>query len=250
MPLLVLAALVGVVGAGWYFSEKNGQLPAAPSQSVPAPGTVSTSAGPYNPYGTSPNGSSGLAAIGMAGLGLNAASTIGNDVSQNFSASGVGSALPIVGAGLAVVGAVWSAISAHHKEAVAKEAAGLNQAVPHFFQACVLIMQAAIQKQATPQQISAALDEAESDYYTMCSGIIQGKWDWPSDGQGNLQAAPARPGTCNGPCVVGHFWVATGVAETKKRALDALKGGHGKMQLGPCPPHAGFNGSPAVYVTY
>jgi hypothetical protein len=217
--------------------------PAPAGYSLGSTGTALTAAG-YAQTGVTVAGSA--VAVGSLAPGA------------SFGAiAGASSALPIVGAAVAVVGLVVGMITRHHAEMVAKEALELNQAVPMIIQRYVMIMQAAVHGDLTDlSQADQLIEQAVADYYTAVKPMLQGKWPWPFVRGGNLVPETKKPGTCNGPCIVGHYWIEPGALTCYQgvwRILhnkQGLSDVHGAQTFGPIPSHAGFNGMGQVKVYF
>lgn len=199
-------------------------------------------------YGVIVGGSSGTSPYqqGRSNIstGLGLASSInsagaGGALGTTVAAS---QAVPIIGLALAGAAVFWSMLQEHHKKAVALEASTLNNAVPHFRQTMVMVASAAVKKQISSQQLNAVLDQAITDYYTMVSKIIKGKWP--------ASASDTPPNPCNGPCVVGHWWIERD-ANSLRGLVDAIaKGQHGQIAFDTVPAHAGFQGSPSITINF
>jgi hypothetical protein len=189
-----------------------------------------------------------------AGATLGIGAAVGATSSGGALAAGTfaGTAIPIVGVAVAAVGLVVGFIAKHHAEMVAKEAAELNQAVPLIIQRYVLIVQAAVHGDISDMSMADGLiQQAITDYYTIVHPMLQGKWPWPYDKTtGVLAPDSKKPGTCNGPCVVGHWWIETGAANAYVTVGAILAGKHGVSVFGPIPSHAGFAGLGRVQVIY
>lgn len=198
---------------------------------------------------------------GLGGTGAGVAGSIGGMVGgAGFAGSTAALALTGVGAVLAVGGIIAGIISKHHQEAVRREAAGLNEAVPTILQRLVLIIQAGVRGEIQSQdQGNALVKQAIDDYYSMVNSIKSGRWDvpgWPSIKAGDPANAKA-PNPCNGPCVVGHWMEIYGLS-TMYTIRDILAGKHGVRVFSYTgspndvaqKAHAGFSGMPAVSVVY
>ena len=191
----------------------------------------------------------------MAGL----TPTLTNDTSQLIASQAGGvsgtalaetgaleavSAIPIVGqAASAILGPILGLINAHHRAAVAHEAALLNAAVPEFFKTLQNILQA-YNAGLDAASADAYIDQAVSDYYSNVSqggaGSIEGHWPYncPTD-------TSVKPGTCNGPCEVGHWEIETAACEAKGAIASAEAGVPATAQFctnNGCPSHAGYQG--------
>jgi hypothetical protein len=201
------------------------------------------------------SGNTSAAVTGYAGQGVAAVGSI-----ASLSAGGAGgiagvassAAIPIIGIGIGIITTITSIISKHHQEMVAKEAAELNQAVPIIMQRYVLIMQAVVRGEITTKdQAWGQVQQAIVDYYTFVKPMLQGKWPWPTDqSSGALVSEPKKPSTCNGPCVVGHYWIETGANMVYNTAIAIISNRHGIAVLGPIPSHAGFVGMGKIQMVY
>lgn len=206
---------------------------------------------------------SGLATSATGGI-LGVGSAIGATAPGGALAAGTAAAtaIPLVGIAAAAIGLVVGIIGKHHAQAVAAEANSLNQAVPAIVQRCTLIIQSVIHGDVTTEdQLNTLCQQALSDYYAMVKSTIQGKWDWPYirgkyqalayTGGGSLQPETKKPGTCNGPCVVGHYWIEPAIAQAYIVGLKVMHGEHGTAKIVPTiAAHAGFSGMPEVDIQY
>src|SRR6185369_4357688 len=178
-------------------------------------------------------------ATSLAGGTVGVASAIGGSAG---AAGAIGTtaatAIPIVGIGIAAVGLVLGIIAKHHAQAVALEAQSLNQAVPIVRQRQILIAQAAVRGEINVQQADTLIQQMIADYYTMVKATIQGKWPWVV---GTSKASDTTPSGCNGPCVVGHWWVEGNSKGILHNTVVAITNGqHGVLILQAIASHAGF----------
>lgn len=237
---------------------QNAEAAAASQQTTQA--AAQTFAGP------SASTQVGGAAVSGAGAGLAAAPAIGI-----LGAS-------TLGFGAAAV-AVWAILSRHHAQAVKNEARLLNTAYPIFQGDFDTIIKHFASKQITANEAYTLLDQARANYYTQVSGkgagSIEGKWTWTKGPQMSVTGRkfPAtspsafyygkpndfpvsKPHTCNGPCVVGHFWVEAPIEQAKEvisttSDQNGIYNGSGqyKFGVGGAPAHAGYAGSQLVTYT-
>jgi len=243
------------------------------------------------------------AAAAFKQQGGNAALGIGTAAASSASA-GIGAiaAMPAIGVlgaatlgvGLFAVG-IWAVLSRHHAAAVKNEAHLLNTSYPVFECDFDTIIKAYKSRQINGTDAQSMLDQIRTTYYAQVSGkgagSIEGKWPWTlgpkgqyaswQQGHPNTQGAenptayadvPAnhqQPSNCNGPCVVGHWWVEGPVMTAKEAIRNSMKKlpvGQGNpavkmyppgtydgtqalklsFQVGGAPAHAGYAGSPAV----
>lgn len=216
----------------------------------------------------------------FAGDKANPIGYTGAAVSGASAGLGVITALPAIGViGASTLGfgvaalAIYGILSAHHKAAVKNEAHLLNTSYPVFEGDFDRVVRAYKARAINAREAIALLNQARTTYYAQVSnkgaGSIEGKWPW-SRGAGYPNNKPnsafywgkpndfphSKPSTCNGPCVVGHFWVEAPV----EQATDAINGtadkngnyaGHGvySFAVGGAPPHAGYLGSPSISYT-
>lgn len=164
-------------------------------------------------------------AIGLAGAAASGASgtTLGFD-----SAATAASFIPVVGP---LIGGVLSAIGgifgAHHAQAVANEAAALNQAVPLVYQSWTGVINAVDSATLTPQQADSALDQTLSGYENLVY---------------NQDKVKRKSG--NGPDYI------EGLLKTDVSQLEsAVNAGSGTVSIAPIPSHAGFGGAPGSTFT-
>jgi len=253
-PQLLQGAISSISGATASVTGTGEQWPPGPGQpgyvtidNQPAP--VGYSLGNVQTAGTALS----LTSTG-AGATLGVASAIGATAPGGAFAAGTlaATAIPLIGIAAAAVGLVIGFIGKHHAEMVAKEAAELNDAVPLVIQRYVLIVQAAVHGDITDLSTADNLvQQAIADYYQLVQPMLQGRWDWPYD-KTTAVLAPLtkRPGTCNGPCTVGHDYIDTGAANAYATVNLILQGQHGVSTFGPIPSHAGFLGLGRVQVLY
>ncbi len=229
----------------------------------------------WNPTGDNLAGSASKAGR-TTGTIVGSVSAIGT--TGIFGTSGlsvaIGGALPIVGAALVAVVTILSIIGAHHQAAVAAEGKALNDADPRSANAMVMVLQGILTGQissiASAQQMLAQI---VADWYGEVKNIQKGTWHYtltpaqdPSlmgdvTGQGDTTsgdlnwfganiAGDSRPGVCNGPCVVGHYFVERNAAVVLLTIQAALAGNHGVMTFPALPPHDASTGFPPIEVTY
>lgn len=194
---------------------------------------------------------SGVAAT-LAGTTTGIAGALGGGGSAGVAATlgtTAATAIPLVGIGVAAVGLVLGIIAKHHAAAVALEASTLNQAVPIIRQRQVLILQAAIRGEITSlSQADTLITEMISDYYAMVKKIQQGTWHWVVGTSSKNDKAPSG---CNGPCVVGHWWIEGDSKGGLHNTIAlVLAGAHGTWTIQSIPSNAGFSGMPAIKVVY
>ena len=242
------------------------------------PGTVTVSGKPVQVAGAGlGNVGTAIKASSLAATGAAAAGTVAHAVGSTALASttALGSALPVIGIGFAVVGTVLGMLSAHHQAAVKAEAQALNDANPRAVNAIVLVVQGVLLGEVTSvAQAQALLEQIVSDWYAEVKPIQKGMWhysgygampDAANDFAGDYErvivkretppaGAPASdyhgPSTCNGACIDGRF----AIEPDKYRALAAVKeifaGKHGQFVIPDMPAHAGTTGVPRIVVTY
>jgi hypothetical protein len=269
---LFLLPLLGKVGLPG-MSASPGYPNAAPGvNSGVAPGTV-TLGGEPAPKGWAPS-QAPKEALSLATTGIAATGAIGSAAAGGagaFAGTAVGAAIPVIGIGIAAVGIVLGIIAKHHAAAVATEAKDLNAAVPQCVQHFILVIQAAIAG-ATVAQCKPLLDQGLADYYSGVKSIQKGNWPIqgnPSDfvqisqgvqgdpgGVGHWVTEPnfpkwqtGHPGTCNGPCVVGHIMDGFRLYCLQVCTIIS-QGQHGVAVLKQIPSHAGFSGHPEVRITF
>ena len=230
-------------------------------------------------------------------VGIGASQALAGGASAGFgaAAAGVGAlGAATLGIGVAAV-AVWAILSRHHAAAVKNEASLLNTAYPVFEGDFDAIIKAYKARQITGNDAQSMLDQIRITYYTQVSGkgagSIEGKWPWASGPRGqyaawqqghpntqgsenptsyaNVPSNNTKPSTCNGPCVVGHWWVEAPVQQAKEAIRNSMKKlpvGQGlpavknipagtydgtqalklSFQVGGAPAHAGYAGSPPL----
>jgi len=210
------------------------------------------------------------AAVGIAGaLGVGSvagfgSTIVGSAAAPGFAAAGtlVGSAIPLIGIGVAVVGTILGMISAHHKAALQREGQVLNSTDPAMLQALVLVAQAAIHGEITSvAQAKQHTDQIVADYYAQVRPIQRGTWPFAGDLAADYQTVwvqrTQRPGSdyhapdpCNGACVVAHFFCERNAAIVLKTVGLILQGQHGVMDFPQIPAHATQQGFPEIQLTY
>jgi hypothetical protein len=188
-------------------------------------------------------------ATSLAGGTLGVAGAIGG---SSGAAGAIGataaSAIPIVGIGIAAVGLVLGIIAKHHAQAVALEAQSLNSAIPIVRQRQVLIAQAAVRGEINLAQADSLIKQLIADYYSMVNKTIQGKWAWVV---GTSKASDKTPSGCNGPCVVGHWWVEGNSLGLLHNTIAAITTGqHGVLILQAIGSNAGFSGMPEIRMVF
>lgn len=205
-------------------------------------------------------------ALGSLGIG-SAGGLIG---SSTFGASGtaVGTAVPLIGIGVALAATVISIINAHHQAALAAEGKALNDSDPRMLDAMVLAFQGFLGGQiATPADTKSYLDRIVADWYREVKGIQHGTWhytgqDLSADYQKvwikRTQPPKGAPGfsdyhapdPCNAACVIGHFFAERNSLLVMAAIQDAARGNHGQMVLPAIPPHDTQGGVPEIAVVY
>lgn len=217
----------------------------------------------------------GTAAGLAAALGVGSTAGFGSTIvgaagAQGFGAAGTfaGTAIPLIGIGVAVVGTVLGLIHAHHQKALAAEGRALNDADARMVQAYALVLQAVLAGEITDAQTAQQhCDQIEKDWYAEVKPVQRGSW--PYTGQDlsadydkvwvkRTQPAKGAPGysdyhapdPCNGACVVGHLFTERNNFVVMAAVRDALAGNHGVMVLEKIPPHETQSGMPEVEVIY
>lgn len=213
----------------------------------------------------------GLAASLGVGTTAGFGSTIvGSAGAGGFGAAGTlaGTAIPLIGIGVAVVGTVLGIISAHHKAALAAEGRALNDADARMVQAYALVLQAVIAGEITDLgTVKQHTDQITRDWYGEVKSVQRGLWPYSgADLSADYQkvwiqrtqppkGAPGyndyhAPDPCNGACVVGHLFVERNAFLVLAAASDALNGNHNVLILPAIPAHATQSGMPEVQVVY
>lgn len=216
------------------------------------------------------NGNLNLAqtAAGFTATGISAAEGISVAVSHAglFAGSTLGTAIPIVGVGVAIVGTVLGVISAHHKAAQAAEGRALNSADPRAIDSLVLIVLGVL-KGEIPSVTAAQgqIQQTITAYYGEVKPVEKGRWPYkgvdlnagfrPQGTPKPPKGSPAAvdyyaPDPCNGPCVVGHFYIERGGILVLNAIKDIFLGNHGQLVLPAIPPHDAQSGFPQVQVVY
>lgn len=180
----------------------------------------------------------------------------------------LGTAIPIVGIGVAIASTIMSIIHSHHNAAVASEAKGLGEAEPGTFNSLVLVAQATICGEITTvAQAQAEVNQIVADYYTQVKSIIKGHWPYKgdhypeptfSDSWGNKWktrpggklADDSPPSVCNGPCVVGHFYIERDAMVVVDTVKKILAGQHGTMVFPELVAGTADPGFPEVLMTF
>lgn len=281
MGTLIIAA---VILGGGYLLLRGGGLSAITGQTTPGQYTPPRPGEPgYVTLGSSPAGQDwtpqpgmALKATSLTGTGVGLASGLGLGSSggivggSTFGASGtaLGSAIPLIGIGVAVVGTVLGLISKHHQEALANEGKVLNSALPRALNAMILVAQAVVQKEVTSEsQAKILLDQIVKDYYNEVKPIVHG--NWPYTGQDmtadyvkvwkqRFQPPKGAPGysdyhapdPCNAACVIGHFFAERNSFVVLYAVRDILAGRHGTLILPEVPKYETQAGFPEVRMIY
>jgi hypothetical protein len=235
------------------------------------PGTVTLGGSPA-PNSWQP-GNVAQTSLTLASTGLAATEGIGMAVGATAQGGALaagttlGTAIPVIGVGIAVVGVVLGMISAHHKAALAAEGKALNDAEPRAMNAFVLVLQAVLLGEiADLATAEGHLDTILSDYFGEVKNIQRGTWpytpennkrdgfsgalDETYDNSWKKKHLPSLPGTCNAACVIGHYFIERGKLLVLAAVNDALGGNHGVLVLPAIPPHETQSGFPEVRTVY
>lgn len=235
------------------------------------PGSVTIGGKPAPTSYSAGNMNVAISAASIAGVGAGAVLGVTAGIAGIEGLSGgagaiigatAASAIPIIGAGIAVVGIVLGIIAKHHAAAVAREAQAIAQAVPIIRQRQILIAQAAILGEVNYTQAAALVEQSISDFYSMVKPIQRGRWKWdPShmdssvgfNPKGMNQQSPNAhaPDPCNAACWYGHFMAeGDGYTIILPAVQKILSGAHGVMALPVVPSHAAEAGYPEVDMLY
>lgn len=231
------------------------------------PGTVTIRGQPAGPDWQPSN----VAQTGLALAGAGVAATGGVATAVGATASGgafaagtaLGTAIPLIGIGIAVVGTIFGMISAHHKQALAREGQALNGADAAAYKGFALVMQAVINGEISDiGTTQAQVSQVQTDWQNEVAPVKRG--DWPFDGSDmsadyqkvwikRTQQAGSQyhaPDPCNGACVMKHFFIQRGGFLVMAAVNDCLHGNHGALVLPEIPPHETQSGMSAVQVVY
>jgi hypothetical protein len=209
-------------------------------------------------------GALGALGIGSAG-GIIGASTFG------AAGTALGTAVPLIGIGVALAATIISVINAHHQAALAAEGKALNDADPRMLDAMVLVIQGFLGGQiATPMDAQGYLKKVVSDWYGEVKGIQRGTWHYQdADYKANQtyqnswkRGAPGvehtqdalksnwPPDPCNAACVIGHYFTERNALVVMGAIQDAARGNHGLILFPAIPPHDTQGGVPEITVVY
>ena len=231
------------------------------------PGTVTVSGQPggsdWQPSHTAQTGFA-LAGAGIAGT-EGVATAVGATAEGGAFAAGtaLGTAIPLIGIGIAVVGTIVGMITAHHQQALAREGQALNGADQAAYKAFALVLQAVLNGEisdaGTAQQ---HVNQIVSDWANEVAPVQRGKWifdgsDMSADYQKVWIKRTQQPGSqyhapdpCNGACVVQHFFIQRGSFLVMAAVNDCLRGNHGVLDLPAIPAHETQSGVPDIKVVY
>jgi len=199
-------------------------------------------------------------AIGYGQQGLSAGAGIAGGLAT-------GSIVPVIGtlAGLAV--GVISAIEKHHQQAVAAEGRALNENDPIAIGDFALTVEAAKAGQINYQQAKSYTDMIVADWYLSVKKIQKGTWHYQGSdlnvthansyasrsgpyGSSSKNPDSHAPDPCNGPCVVGHYFIERGALITLAAVQHIQAGQHGSVTYPTIPPHDAQTGLPAKTVNF
>jgi hypothetical protein len=245
-----------------------------------APGTVTIGGQPagdgWTVAGAAGNVGTAITAAKLTGSAVGAvagvASASGAFASGGIMASGgalapLGTALPLIGIGVALVATVLSILAAHHAQSLAAEGKALNDADARMCNAQVICFQGILNAQLTLATAQTALAQITADWYGEVKNIERGRWPYTGQDlsadfikvwQQRFQPAPGAPGfsdyhapdPCNGACVIGHFFAERNAFLVLAAGRDALAGNHGTLTLPAIPAHDTQTGMPEIQVVY
>lgn len=181
-----------------------------------------------------------------ATLGASAAN-IAKGAGINAATAAV-SFIPIVGPFLApIIGPLASLFGQHHAQAVAKEAAGLNNATPIFLNAINDTMTALQNGQISEDAAISALNAAQSAYYSGVSSIIKKSGTCkPSAADHGDRLHTDGMSSCNAACSVGCRTVEPAVYNL----TQLIKSGGGSYTVAATQDNGAIAGTPQFTVSY
>lgn len=210
--------------------------------------------------------------LGLAGTGIAATegiATLAIGHTAVASSAVLGFALPIVGIGVGVVGAIVGLISAHHQAALAAEGKALNDANPRALQSMVFVLQAVLAGEIRDAPSARHyLDQVVSDWYAEVRPIQRGTWPYaltiaedPSraaldttDGArpyfGANIPGKQKPNPCNAACVIGHYSIERNAQIVMDAVQNVLAGKHGHMMFPAIGAYATVAAFPKIEVVY
>lgn len=235
------------------------------------PGTV-TIGGKPGGDAWSPGASIAQKAVGLTGVaagiagGLGIGSAGGIIGASTFGASGtmLGSLIPGIGIGVAVIGTVLGIISAHHQAALKREGQVLNETDPGMLNALVMVAQGVILGEIhSVAEAKLHTDQIVADWYGQVKTIQRGKWPYKGDNIAKLDYVAVwknrikdpspdahAPDPCNGACVIGHFFAERNALVVLATVKDILAGNHGTMIFPEIPSHETQSGFPEIRMDY
>lgn len=231
---------------------------------------------PQNPFGTSQAALATSTKLAATAVGMTAAlGSIVSGGSAAFAATALGSIIPFVGIGVAVLSTVVAMINQHHQIALANEGRVLSSTDPNAISAFVLVIQGVINGEIiSVDEASTYTSTIVSDWYAQVKNIQRGTWPylstpaqdptWPamyggkwtgpyaagwSNGSGSFPPNSV-PSVCNAACEIGHMWIERGQALTLAAVADILAGNHNIVTFPLLPPYTTQTGVAQVEVLY
>lgn len=265
MELAIIAA-VAIVGYAIFASQNaNAQTTGQPQGGFLSPlfsRSRTSSVQPVTSYTYNPNETS-VQQEAQQGVSL-----AGSAAAGGLAIAGLGAAATGVGLGVAAGIAVWSAITAHHKQAVAKEGRGMAVAIPHWNQGLAILVQSAASGRYGRQAplntglMEADLNQLYSDYKTVVGPIIKGSpnitpphavWQ-PKTASYHITSAVWAGGAnpCNGPCSYAKNYIAPQWNQALQSMIWAARGIHAKFVIPALQPDSAkqFPGAAGVEVDF
>jgi hypothetical protein len=172
------------------------------------------------------------------------------------TAATAASFIPVVGPAIsAAIEIVGNLLASHHNAALQKEAASLNSGTPQFNVTIQQIMSALNAGQISPTAAIAALQQAQTAYYSTVSGIIKKSGTCTTAANGldagsvdHYNCATTKD-PCNAACCIG-----CGVVEPTVRNLTAIIQAGGGTYMVPATPankdNPGIGATPSFALSY
>jgi len=226
----------------------------------------------YNPQGGSATDAELVMASKLATSAVGMVAAAGAALSGGgaaFAATALGTAIPFIGIGIAVLATVVGMIAQHHQIALANEGKVLNTTDPNALAAFVLVVQAVINGEITSiAEAQMYTQQIVADWYGQVKSIQRGMWTYQGEqfpepsyadsyasrtgpyGSSSTNTDSHAPDPCNAACVVGHYFIERGAFVTLAAAKDILAGNHNISTFPVLPPHDTQSGVPQIQVMY
>lgn len=187
---------------------------------------------------------------------LGATESSGSTRAEEQTAATAANFIPVVGPAIsAAIQIIGGLLASHHTAALQKEAASLNSGTPQFIVTIQQIMSSLNAGQISPTAAIAALQQAQTAYYSSVSGIIKKSGTCTVAANG-LDAGSVdhyncaiTKDPCNAACCIG-----CGVVEPTVRNLTAIIQAGGGTYMVPATPankdNPGIGATPSFALSY